>query len=474
MGSNKNRSGSLLSFLIWLLLLSITLVMEARGEDRALIIGVGRYAHFSERLNGVSTDVSMMAEVAQMMGYKPHQIKILEHEKASSASVNEAFDNWLIRGAGPEDRVFFYFSGHGSQVPDEDNDEKDQFDEVLLLHDTAIDDSRGQKTLTGVLIDDDFNNMLAKIESHNILVILDACHSGSATRSLHLTSRSFPVNQAKVKYFYYSPMLEAAGGKGSFDVMKAKTTSADKNRYVAITACRDDEKTVATSHGSIFTLGLRQIMRDAAASGISITPEELKIGATQFIRNQIRSPDGFFHPQIAGDMQLRRRPIFLASTAKENGATRNMLENLNYKSNEIVWLKLNKSCFETGDVMQISVWSPEPGYLTIIGIAADDHATVLFPNQYHPDNAVGRGKTTIPSSYMHFEMVVDGSLRPSIIRAFLSASPINVDQNGFRNPRNMFAILSPNSTRSLILRQRDRWLASGSVTAEIRSNGMCQ
>ena len=32
----------------------------------------------------------------------------------------------------------FYFSGHGSQIPDEDHDEKDQFDEVLLLYDVAF------------------------------------------------------------------------------------------------------------------------------------------------------------------------------------------------------------------------------------------------------------------------------------------------------------------------------------------------
>ena len=196
--------------------------------------------------------------------------------------------------------------------------------------------------------------------------------------------------------------------------------------------------------------------------------------ATKFIRNQIKSADGFFHPQIAGDMQLRKRPIVLASAPKENGTIRDNLEPLSYKSNEIIWLKLNKSCFETGDVMQISVWAPEAGYLTIIGIAPDDHATVLFPNRYHPDNLVGRGKMTIPSRYMNFEMVVDGPLRPGLIRAFLSANPMNLDHYDFKPSLNPFAILSPNSTRSLILRQMERWLATGSIAAEIRGDDMCE
>ncbi len=104
--------------------------------------------------------------------------------RPSTAKVYDAVENWLIDGAGPDDRVLFYFSGHGSQIPDENNDEDDQFDEVLLLYDAALTEKRGRQTLSGVLIDDDFNQMLARMKSRNILVILDACHSGSATKRM--------------------------------------------------------------------------------------------------------------------------------------------------------------------------------------------------------------------------------------------------------------------------------------------------
>ena len=214
MAKNKKQSRGLLSFLLWLLLMSILIVSAARGEDRALLIGVGRYAGITARLNGVSLDISMMSEVAELLGFTGHEIKVLEQEAASTARVYETIEEWLVKGAGPDDRVLFYFSGHGSQIPDENNDEKDQFDEVLLLYDVALTEKRGQQTLTGVLVDDHFNHMLGRMKSRNVLVILDACHSGSATRSLGLTPRSIPVNEAKVKYFYYSPMLEAAGRAG--------------------------------------------------------------------------------------------------------------------------------------------------------------------------------------------------------------------------------------------------------------------
>jgi len=476
MANNKKRSHGLLSFLLWLLLMSIIMVSAARGEDRALLIGVGRYAQFEEKLNGVSLDVSMMREFVHLMGFKSHEIKVLEHEQASTADVYDAIENWLINGVGPDDRLLFYFSGHGSQIPDENNDEDDQFDEVLLLYDTVLTEKRGRQTLSGVLLDDHLNQMLARMKSRNILVILDACHSGSATKRMQLSSRSFQADQAKVKYFYYSPSLEAAGGSGSFDLMKPQPQAipGDESRYVAITACRDDEKTVATAQGSIFTLGLRQTVRAAAAAGTSITPEELQLGATKFIREQIRSYVAVFHPQIAGNLHLRRRPLKLLSAGGGNGFVGQKLETLVHKSNEKVWIKLNKACFEPGQALEISVWTPEPGFLNIMHITADDQAIVLFPNQYQPDNAVGQGKIVLPTGRMDFEMVATGPAGPNLITAFLTRSPINGYQDGFKTAKSVLAELSPNSTRSLVMRQGSGWLAAGKVAAEIRGSGQCK
>ncbi len=242
MSKNKKQTKEFWSYLLWLVLMSIAMASTARGEDRALLIGVGRYAHFDDRLPGVSLDLDMMTEMAQLMGFQKTAIKILEHENATTTNVYQAFDNWLINEIEPEDRVLIYFSGHGSQVPDENNDEQDHFDEVLLLYDTTLTVTDGRQSLNGVLHDDRFNRMLAQIKSQNILVILDACHSGSATRSLRLTPRTIPVNDAQVKFFYYSPMLAAAGGSGKFDLMESGTAPDVSGRYVAISACREDER----------------------------------------------------------------------------------------------------------------------------------------------------------------------------------------------------------------------------------------
>lgn len=474
MANNKKQNQRLIPYLLWLLLMLLALASGARGEDRALLIGVGRYAQFDERLNGVSRDIDMMRELAQLLGFNSRAIKVLEHEYASTDKVYSAVENWLIKGVGPEDRVLFYFSGHGSQIPDENNDENDQFDEVLLLYDVAIKAQSRPQTLTGVLVDDDLNTMLARMQSRNILVILDACHSGSATRSLQLNSRSISVNDAQVKFFSYSPYVQAAGGQGSFDVLDPETSGEFSGRYVAIAACRDDEKTISTSQGSIFTLGLRQVIRSAAMAGINITPEELQRRTTKFIREEIQSDTIAFHPQITGSKNLQKRPLGLVSLADGRGFVSTEMKNLVYKSKATVWIKLNKTCFEIGDVLNISVWIPEPGYLNIISVDTKDRVTVLFPNQFHVDSAVSRGMLSIPADHMKFEMIADGATGPIQITALLTKSPINAYEHGFKTSHNALATLSALSTRSLALRQKQEWLAAGNITADIRDEEQCR
>ena len=125
-------------------------------------------------------------------------------------------------------------------------------------------------------------------------------------------------------------------------------------------------------------------------------------------------------------------------------------------------------------MLKLSVWIPEPGYLNIMSVSANDQAMVLFPNQYHPQNAVGRGKLTIPGGRMDFEMLTEGILGSNLITAFLTRSPLNSYEYGFKTPNDVLAGLAPRSTRSLIMRQKEGWLAAGRIIAEIRAEGKCR
>ena len=47
-------------------------------------------------------------------------------------------------------------------------------------------------------------------------------------------------------------------------------------------------------------------------------------------------------------------------------------------------------------------------------------------------------------------------------------------QDGYKNTKDVLAELSPNTARSLALRQGAGWLAAGKATAEIRGSGKCR
>jgi hypothetical protein len=68
--------------------------------------------------------------------------------------------------------IFLYtYSGHGSQMPDFNSDEKDNLDETWCLFD-------------GMLIDDEAYELWTRFrEGVRVLVLLDCCHSGSAIKA---------------------------------------------------------------------------------------------------------------------------------------------------------------------------------------------------------------------------------------------------------------------------------------------------
>jgi hypothetical protein len=90
---------------------------------------------------------------------------------------------WLASRARPGDLAVFYFAGHGSQVFDLDGDEPDGLDETLAPSDVLVTSSEND------IRDDEFREWLATIRT-DVVVILDSCHSGTATRAGDMRTRA--------------------------------------------------------------------------------------------------------------------------------------------------------------------------------------------------------------------------------------------------------------------------------------------
>lgn len=166
----------------------------ATAEMRALLVGVSDYLHLDADLRGPRNDVGLMARALIARGAQASDITVLADPSATlpAGVVNaglptrDAILTGLddLAGAGAEHAVF-YFSGHGTQMPDMDGDEQGGFDEIFLPADAS--GWNGAKgSVENAIIDDELRvRMQAILDSGAQLVaMVDACHSETGFRAL--------------------------------------------------------------------------------------------------------------------------------------------------------------------------------------------------------------------------------------------------------------------------------------------------
>jgi Caspase domain len=157
----------------------------AKPRGRALLVGINEY-----QVNGIKPtagaieDALAIGKLIQEKGwFDAGEIKTLVGAQATAANIEREFDEWLIRGTSPGDRVFFLYSGHGTQTPDDDGDERrsdpgDDKDEAIAPYDVNVSDGR----LVNFIRDDQFNDWLGRLGGRSIIMVFDSCNSGTVNR----------------------------------------------------------------------------------------------------------------------------------------------------------------------------------------------------------------------------------------------------------------------------------------------------
>ena len=197
-----NKVSTVLFLLIVLVFLSQSLLaalVPAFGATtnasvkRALLIGIGKY-EVLPRLPGSKNDIELVRQVLfSRYGFSDHNVDVVRDEAATRAGVLAAL-NKIVKKAGPHDVVYIHYSGHGSQVQDMNGDEpEDQLDETIVPQDGR---TEGVPDIT----DDELEAILAQLKTPQAVVVLDSCHSGTATRGLEVRVRSVPADDRVALY----------------------------------------------------------------------------------------------------------------------------------------------------------------------------------------------------------------------------------------------------------------------------------
>ena len=231
-----------------LILLSLPVQLHAQVK-RALIIGLGEQQDKAwNKING-DKDVPLVQGMLKSAGFK--SVTTLVNRQATKVGIVGAFKR-LTASCKQGDVVYVHYSGHGQQMTDVHNDEKDGLDECWIPYDAcrkANANYHGEKHLT----DDELNVYLNVIRNKigakgKLLVVIDACHSGDGTRGeddeiVRGVEDTLVVDSQNARGLYET--FEAIksffmGDNGKENIINTKAKPLAE-RWITISACRSDQ-----------------------------------------------------------------------------------------------------------------------------------------------------------------------------------------------------------------------------------------
>ena len=234
---------------------------------RALLIGINKYQMAGADLRGCVNDVKgLSAALVEFHGFKPGDIAVLT-DGAATMKAMQAGIKKLVREAKKGDVVLLHYSGHGSNVPDDNEDEADGRDEILCPTDLDWDSPFRDDWLRTT-----FDGLRAGV---SFTVIMDCCHSGSNTRAI------LPPDAPVIERYLPSPWGLAAVESGrslpkkvTSELRRAPRAARKSNDIVnaelpevLITGCRDTQTSadafINGSYNGALTFALVEAIRES-------------------------------------------------------------------------------------------------------------------------------------------------------------------------------------------------------------------
>lgn len=143
----------------------------ARQNDLAVIIGIEKYQNIKTKADYSRNDAALVKQYLLALGFQERNIEFLIDEKATGVSIRKTIEAWLPNHAKSDSRIFVYFSGHGSP---------DSSGAGYLV---PYDGDPNYIKITGYPLND-LVNKLQQIKAQEVILVVDACFSGSGGKSV--------------------------------------------------------------------------------------------------------------------------------------------------------------------------------------------------------------------------------------------------------------------------------------------------
>ena len=212
-------------------LVSVALLTTlSMAKKEALLVGVDDYRGTKDDFGkGIGKDITKMKALFEKWGF---HVTVLFNKDSVKL---DSYLNSYSQNLKENDKFIFYYTGHGYHQPDEvgGDETEDHEDEVLVLSD-------GRENYP--YVDDALNGYLNSMKATK-LVLFDSCHSGTAFKA-------FGDDKPMAKSLSKGTVLL---GKVISKAFKPQDSELKNGDYIVFSASQDNETSLATSNGSLFT-----------------------------------------------------------------------------------------------------------------------------------------------------------------------------------------------------------------------------
>jgi hypothetical protein len=218
-----------------------------RGVRRALCVGIDEYR--DQPLEGCVNDSNAWGRVLTSAGFT---VAYLHNKQATNRRILQALHD-LIDEARAGDVLVFQYAGHGTQIPDNNGDETDGFDEAFV----PVDYHKGELLLR----DDVVANALDLLpQGVTLTLFMDCCHCGTNSRfAPRVRARESATDRVRFMPPEYLGLARRPRvGRGQ---RRALPSSAPGVIHFA--ACRDDEYAWESRGQGDFTAAATAFLADA-------------------------------------------------------------------------------------------------------------------------------------------------------------------------------------------------------------------
>lgn len=147
------------------------------ADSWAVVVGICNY-EFAGNLEHAVNDANAVADALQSLGFEQARISVLVDEGATAGAIRESLFR-IVRDSGSDDRVVFFFAGHGHTTPT-----------TIGSMGFLVPYEGNPASPASLLQWDELVRIGEAIPAKHVLFVVDACYSGLAlTRSSGGTTR---------------------------------------------------------------------------------------------------------------------------------------------------------------------------------------------------------------------------------------------------------------------------------------------